>query len=786
MKPKIINNFSFKENPFRVFSKEKNSHISRNTFFNFTESNKIILNKNSQDRLLTDYNRNTSIISSISKSLKSMTLNSKVYDKYIDYYSNLTQKFSFKTLRVDKYPLSKNNDYFPVRMKPLLTNNLNNEKISFSNETQNSLFLTYTKDIKEIKKYFKKNPYEFRNDEVKNKFEKEKAINSIKAGKDFGELCEKNLFESKFLNKLGIKKIDINNCFEEKQKNLKFFYEYSKNMDELKDILNENNFHRNIVFKGKTAIKKEKMEFKLDIYSLCFKFFSLSDNKTNKEKESQKLYFPFILMPLFYLLDFTSFKVLLSEIITFNTTNNSFEYIKEFLLINKVKKYLNFIHNSFENKNGYNNNITYNKKETIFPLIYDWIVAKHVINEEEEEDNIDINLNNNKNYKCFKLKLVLPKIKFSVDNLNLKINKFLDKHTIAYLLQNKFKNWEKFIFSDLFSIKKFKIITNLIMLNKYYKIPLKKINLSKKYKIQNKDYEFFLTQIGDNFSLYYIFIPFIVLIAYGEKEKKFQKINLNLKESINLFKFGQSWGIINTLFKCMFMDKMKNKIFFKFELIEDDKNELYNIFKEENNKTINKALTIENYDIDKNYNIYSIKKVQSRNKSIRTKEMNNIQARYQDNMYDISLLNCTFRKINITPINSEDKYYIIPQNMLNGILSIKDVNKIFNMNYTDIPIISKYIGENCKFILSARESNNISEEQKMIKQIEIEAEESKKIEIPKIANFEKQISKSKKDYNRLNTFQTNKKSNTFRKEENVDDFKVEKDTVISMFFPKEF
>ena len=56
------------------------------------------------------------------------------------------------------------------------------------------------------------------------------------------------------------------------------------------------------------------MEFNLNIYSLCFKFFTLSDNKSNK-KESQKLYFPFTLMPLFYLLDFTSFKVFLSEII---------------------------------------------------------------------------------------------------------------------------------------------------------------------------------------------------------------------------------------------------------------------------------------------------------------------------------------------------------------------------------------------------------------------------------------------------------------------------------------
>ena len=159
----------------------------------------------------------------------------------------------------------------------------------------------------------------------------------------------------------------MNNCYEEKEKNFKFFCEYIKKTDELKDIFSLKNLHRNLIFNGRTAIKKENMEFNLDIYPLCFKFFSLDDN--NKEKESQKLYFPFILMPLFYLLDFTSFKVLLSEVITFNKSNNCFGYIKEFLLFNIVKKYVYYIFNSLENNEEYINNITYNKKENINNLI---------------------------------------------------------------------------------------------------------------------------------------------------------------------------------------------------------------------------------------------------------------------------------------------------------------------------------------------------------------------------------------------------------------------------------
>jgi hypothetical protein len=453
------------------------------------------------------------------------------------------------------------------------------------------------------------------------------------------------------------------------------------------------------------------MEFKLDIYSLCLKFFSLGNNK---EKESQRLYFPFILMPLFYLLDFTSFKVLLSEIIIFNKTKSCFEYIKENLLINILIKYINYISNSLKNKNGYINNITYNKKETVYPLIFDWIVTASSLNEDDEE-NTNIKSNSRNNYRCFKLKIVLPKIKFVVDNLNIKINKFLNKHIISNLLKNKFKKWELYIFFDLFTTKRFKIITNLIMLNKYYEIGLKKIKLNKNYKVQNKDYEFFLTHIEDNYSKYYTFIPFIILIVFGKKNKKFQKINLNMKESINLVKFGKKWGMINTLFKCMFFDKTKDKIFFKFELLEDNDNELYKAITERNNQN-NNYLKTENLNDKINSNDI--------NDIINEKEKNKIPIKYKDKMYEILLLDFTLQKIIITPKDSENKYYTIPQNILNGIFTKKDVNKIFNTSYTDISLVAKYIGENCNLILTAKESDNIAEEKKMIEEADIENEKS--------------------------------------------------------------
>ena len=771
MKPKLTKKIFLKENPYKIFATEINTPKSKNSNLNFTEPSnyKIVNNKEILNHQRKMYDRPSSAMSmsSVSRSLKSVTLNSKLYANYIDFYSSITRKHTFKKPRIDEYPLLKDIEYLPIKTRPQTAKNLKKQNISFSREMTNSVFLSYMKATKPPKRSIKMEMYEAKSKYGANKqrFDRSKTNDSFTAGKDFGELCDINLFESKFLEKLGIKKIDMNNCYEEKQKNLDFFYEYLKKTVELKDISKENNFHRNIIFNGRTAIKKENMEFKLDIYSLCLKFFLLGDN--NKEKKSQKLYFPFTLMPLFYLLDFNSFKTLLSEIIIFNKNNNCFEYIKEHLLIKILKKYNEHISNFLENKKEYFNKITYNKKEEIFPLLYDWIVMKNYLNEEDE--NIDKN-NFSNNYRCYKLKIVLPKIKFYIDNLNIKINKFLNKHIIANLLQNKFNKWEKYIFFDLFSTKRFKIITNLIMLNKYYEIPLKKIKLNRNYKIKNKDYEFFMTQIGENHSLYYTFIPFIILTLFEQKgNKKFQKINLSLKDSINIVKFGKNWGIINTLFKCMFIDKMTNKINFKFELLEDDNNELFNVIKEENNNN-NNSLKIGNLNEDINSNDVNSNFL-TINYNMTEKENNKIPIKYKDRMIEILLQDCTFRKIEITSNSSEDKYYMVPQNILDNIFNIEDKNKIFNINYTDISLISKYIGENSKSILTAKESNNVAEEKKMMDETDSDDDVINFVMTIKENTVKKEQPKQN-IFNKLNIFKivqnNNEEKKEIKKEKNVE------------------
>ena len=757
MKQKLNQKLSLQENPYIFFSEQKNFYKSRNSHFNLSETPDYgnTFDKSIQDNELKENFRKTSKISNVSRSLKTVALNTKLYGNYINFYSTITQKNCFKAPKILRYPILTNENYLSIKLQPLTERDSSQEKITLSPDRSNSIFLANLKVKKPFRKFIEKKPYGFKYGKTKIILDSSKTDDSFTAGKYFGELCDKNLFESKFLEKIGLRKIDMDNCYEEKQNNFNFFCEYIKRKDEFKDIFSLKNFHRNISFNGRTAIKNKILELDLNIYSLCFKFFSLSEKK--KEKECQRLYFPFILMPFFYLLDFTSFKVLLSEIIIFNKTNNRFEYIKENSLINIVNKYINYISNSLEHKNGYINNITYNKKETIFPLIYDWIITKHSLYEEDEEENKDnVSKNNFNDYRCFKLKIMLPKIKFNIDNLNMKIHKFLNKNIIAYLLRNKFNKWENYIFFDLFSTKRFKIIINLIMLNKIYGISLKKIKLSKNYKMQNKNYEFFLTQIGENYSLYYTFIPHVVLIVFGEKDKKFQKIILSLKDSINLVKYEKDWGMINTLFKCMFLDKINNRIFFKLELLENDKNELYNNINKKNNRDNNPQKII-NLDNNKSPNSGIIKKVPSLSFSIREKKKEQAQARYKDRMFEISLLKCSLRKINITTNNSEDKYYEVPQNILDGIFNIKDENKIFNTSCTDISIIAKYIGENSQSIFMAKESDNISEEKKMIDKADIEIDKYKddlfKIGSPKKENLDKANPRNKNSFIRLKTFQ---------------------------------
>ena len=703
-KQKVIKNYTSRESPYKLFSTEGNLKNDSKFFSKSTMSHRFYIKNNYKinnpnnntlpSRPLSSKTKDEQEVSSISKKLKSMTLSNELYSNYMDYYSSLTQDYCFKTPRVANYPLRKNQKYLPIKSQQNFSS-----KVINTQETKDSIFFDFLKgsDQKNSQKVIEKKPYGFKYGETKIRIERQRPNSSYHNtidGKEFQNLCESNIFESDLLNQIGIKNIDMYNSLEEQDKNFKFFNTYLEKLNNIDDILNNNNdnFFKNIEFQARTAIIKQNVNFKLDIYSLCFKFYLLG----NKAKP-QKLFFPFQLLPLFYLLDFKSFKVFISEIIYYDTNKNSLSFIDNDLLLSKIRKYYNFSINNIQNNSAYINNITYFKNElSYFFLIYDWIIC----NKENKND-----------YKCYKLKITLPKIKFIIDNNDIIIIKDLNKHIVANLIINEFNNWEKFILFDLFSNRKFKKLTNSIMLNKRELIKTKKMLLNKdpnKHSINNKQFEFYISEIGENHSNYYLFIPYIILVLIGEHKKKYQKIYLSLKDSKNLLKYKQHWGTINTLLKCMFIDNITNEIFFRFDILDKISKDLYKIIIQENSKTsINNMMSILQSSSKNN-----LKNVKEKEKE---KDKDKNKTKYKTNNLEMSILDCSLKKINIMPNKSESHYFKIPQKLLKSIFGIKNYKDLFNTNYKDISNIERCLGESSHEILNAVEENIIMEEQLMIK-----------------------------------------------------------------------
>jgi len=718
-KLKVINNYTSNESPYKLFSSgnefsTENKSISKSTINPHYYYSK---NKNSKNndnilsaRPFSSKTKDDREVSSISKKLKSITLSNESYSNYINYYCNLTQDHTFKTPRISSYPLRKNEKYLPITSQQ----NYGNSNASGGD----SIFLNFMKETDQNTiKNIEKKPYGYKYGETKIRIDRKRAksayTNTINP-KDFQNLCETNIFESELLKQIGLQNIDIYNSNDENNNNYTFFNDYLQKFKEIDDLFNYDNSYKSISFHSRTAIIKKTINFKLEIYSLCFKFYLLG-NKSNP----QKLFFPFKLLPLFYLLDFQIFKVFLSEIIYYDNKNNCMAFINNDSLLTKIKKYYSFISNTSEKDSKYFNFITYNKNELCFYYIYDWIISNIKEKNENNDDNENNNNNdNNDNYKCYKLKITLPKIKFFIDNYNMKIIKHLNKHIIAKIIINNFKDWERFILFDLFCNKRFKTITNLIMLNKHNKIKDNKIYLNidpNKHLINNKKLEFYLSINGENFSNFYILVPYIILLLYGEKKKKYQKIHLSLIESKNLVKFKQYWGIINTLLKCMFIDTTTNNISFRLDLLENVNKDLYKIIKQENSN-LNTVITNKNKNI---HNILYGRKNSSKNNLVHIKEKDKDKdknkTKYKSNILEISLLDCTLKKISISAVKLESKYYKIPENVLKCIFSIKEEKDLFNNNFNDISIIGKCIGECSNDIINSVEENIKNEEDIMKK-----------------------------------------------------------------------
>ena len=593
--------------PYKIFQK------------NSQNLNKKFLNVNSTEGGF----KHKKFVIDISKNLKSVAISNKLFTSYMDNYNNLTQDYCFKSPDYESYPIRKNTRYLSaasIKKINALYKSGKKKKIIIKRpiSANNNIRINIINADKH-----KHNNVNYFNESVNKRNDKNDLFLSLSDG-----MC----YNNKIMLKLGNNNIDLDN--DKKLKNEHF--EYLKNY--MNYIKNLNEYFNKTKLSHKNVISKGNVQYELNIYSICLKFKLFNNNNNDKtvKHKYQKLYISFKYLPIFYLLNYEIFKAFLSEIIYYDTISNNFA-INKTTLDEIYIKYFNYINNNI-NDIKYINDITFYKNEFTFPPFYKWFVY----NKDTDINNSNNNDNNNKTM-IFDLKIELPKIKFKIIDYEITIKNNLKKSLIIQLIKTNFVKWEETILFELFFIKKFRYIINSILIhnNKFYK---QKISLISNNDYKNKvinlnhNFEFYITEINDNYSNYYIFNPYVITLN-RRKNNYHQEINLTLKESKILYKFGKHWGIMNTLLKCInFNNEINNKVNFRFDILD---NISFDYFKENVNKNKEK------------------------------KE----QMKFKFNKIDITVSECSLKKLIIkNDFKKYEKFFKIPPNFLKLILTNKEKN----------------------------------------------------------------------------------------------------------------
>ena len=425
-----------------------------------------------------------------------------------------------------------------------------------------------------------------------------------------------------------------------KENNISFLYEEMKKMN-----LNLNNiYNKKINFSIKSEFNKN-INFILEIKNIFLEFIEINPEDNFKNIKKQKIFFPFYYLPFFYLLDFISFKCFISEIIIYDPIKNIFKInsANEIRILNKYsengKKYFkNFSKIKAINKLNLFNDITYNLNENNYNTTYDWCIY-----------------NKNDNTLCtklFKMKIILPRIKLSINEQNIKIRKNINKNLMIELLKNDFQNWNKYILFDLFIHKKFRLIINNILLHKFDLYTNKKIYLDKNNDYNNflnyikHNYEFYITNIDLNYTKFFYFLPNTAILAYVSQYKNIQTnfIQLSIRETNNIKRLSKCLGIDNILLKCLYLNKEKNEITLNMNVIENISDDFIKIVENEN--------LIKNINIKNNNNENEI-----------------FHYIYNDYEINILLRNPKIININMERNKIELFYHDIPELLLDDILN---------------------------------------------------------------------------------------------------------------------
>ena len=466
--------------------------------------------------------KNKSNPTKLIKNMKELVLNEKNYISYFKRYNELTRNFSFKIPGYDKYPITKNEEYL---------------KIGDSNsESSSSLYLTSSNFKSKRPKTFINNSKFFPGINKKyNRSQKKKKIDSIKF-RSLSSLIHEKKDNMKLIdNYEGL--IDKN----EKKKIIDILCNFCQEMPKLKNLFFIK--EKQSILKGKNY-EKNYFYTKLICESMSLKYINVCLN------EEQILFIPFSFLPMYYLLPFDKFKYFLATIIRYNMDDKKFVLMKSDLQ-NLIYSFYKYIKKEIQ-KEDYLKNIMYNINENIINLNYDWIVSP-----EEESKAI------------YKVKIILPNIKFIIHEINTIFVKTLPKNLVINLLQNSFENWEKYCAEELNVNLQFRQLLNEITNNKNENHINKIYNLSEHSLHNNKsEYSFFFTD--DVFITYYEILRLnTVMILLGENYEIYKKFFLNLEEIKLLYKTNQIWSFSEIIQKCLFINKNNGKIILNINLLKD-------------------------------------------------------------------------------------------------------------------------------------------------------------------------------------------------------------------------
>ena len=519
----------------------------------------------------------------------------------------------------------------------------------------------------------------------------------------FNNLTDGTFFQNPNLaNKLNKPvETDINNVYNEeyfpydlqytKNTNKDFMLKKEKNilflLSEIKNLssnLNNNIYNKKTIFNIKSHFKKN-YNIKLEIKSICLEFteLDLNENENNDGKSKQKIYLPFIFLPLFYMLDFISFKCFLSEVVTYDSVQNIF-LLNNKEMNNALKKYTENAQKYFINysvikeKNKINifHEITYNENENKYKTDFDWVIFN------KKKDN------NAKN-KIFKMNIIFPKIKYNIKEYKIKIRKYINKELMIQLLKKQFNNWNKYILFCLFIIKKFRLLMNNVLLHKCDLYENKKIYLdddinnikeNKKSNPSNIIYDFFITNNDSKETNYFYFLPNTVIMTYliNNKEFKTKIIQLSIKETSIIRRVSKLLSINNIITRCIFISRETNKASLRLDLFDNVSDDFIKLLEKENKIRLEKEKEKKNEKSKENFNI-KINKMYKSNKNNTIGKENVIKYKIDGNEVNVILREPKIINIKTLRDKIELFYLDIPEVMLENILENNHNSKcLFN------------------------------------------------------------------------------------------------------------